>query len=79
MSFEQGATSLVVFARDNVNRVLSGNSAFIFNIINTLLTVIPLVFVTYVLYVLAKQTYRQIPKSNIVLLICFSGIWVIVV
>lgn len=78
MSFEQGATSLVVFARDNVNRVLSGNSAVIFNIVNTLLTVVPLAFITYVLYLLGKRTYKSIPGSNIVLIVCFLGIWSIV-
>lgn len=78
MSFEQGATSLVVFARDNVNRVLSGNSAVIFNVVNTLLTVVPLAFITYVLYLLGKRTYKTIPGSNIVLIVCFLGIWAIV-
>lgn len=78
MSFEQGATSLVVFARDNVNRVLSGNSAVIFNIVNTLLTVVPLAFITYVLYLLGKRTYKTIPGSNIVLIVCFLGIWGVV-
>jgi POT family proton-dependent oligopeptide transporter len=78
MSFEQGATSLVLFARDNVDRVLSGNSAIIFNIVNALLTIVPLAFITYVLYLLGKRTYKQIPGSNIVLIVCFLGIWGIV-
>lgn len=78
MSFEQGATSLVLFARDNVDRVLSGNSAVIYNIINALLTVVPLAFITYVLYLLGKRTYKTIPGSNIVLIVCFLGIWGIV-
>jgi POT family proton-dependent oligopeptide transporter len=78
MSFEQGATSLVLFARDNVDRVLSGNSAVIFNIVNALLTIVPLAFITYVLYLLGKRTYKQIPGSNIVLIVCFLGIWGIV-
>jgi POT family proton-dependent oligopeptide transporter len=78
MSFEQGATSLVLFARDNVDRVLSGNSAVIFNIVNALLTIVPLAFITYVLYLLGKRTYKTIPGSNIVLVVCFLGIWGIV-
>jgi POT family proton-dependent oligopeptide transporter len=78
MSFEQGATSLVLFARDNVDRVLSGNSAVIYNIVNALLTIVPLAFITYVLYLLGKRTYKQIPGSNIVLIVCFLGIWAIV-
>lgn len=77
MSFEQGATSLVLFARDNIDRVLSGNSQLIFNIVNSLLTIVPLGIITWVLFLLAKQTFKKIPGSNIVLTICFSGIWAI--
>ncbi|MFV0238405.1 MAG: peptide MFS transporter, partial [Flavobacteriales bacterium] len=78
MSFEQGASSLVIFARDSVQRSLSGNSALLFNIVNILLTIVPLVIITYVLYLLAKQTFKKIPGSNIVLAICFLSIWGIV-
>src|SRR5690606_26988419 len=42
MSCEQGATSLIIFARDTVDRTLTGASATVFNIVNTLLTVVPL-------------------------------------
>ena len=59
MSFEQGASSLVIFARDNVDRTLSGNSLTIFNIVNTLLTVVPLILITYVVAKLTKQTYGK--------------------
>ncbi|MBT0606562.1 peptide MFS transporter [Aequorivita echinoideorum] len=78
MSFEQGATSLIIFARDNVNRVLSGNQAVIFNIVNVLLTVIPLGIISYVLYLLWKKTFYKIPGSNIVLVVCFALMWGIV-
>ena len=78
MSFEQGATSLILFARDFTNRELVGNSAVIFNIVNALLTIIPLAIITWVLYLLAKQTGKKIPGSNIVLIVCFLGIWGIV-
>ena len=75
MSFEQGASSLVIFARDNIDRSLSGNSAIIFNIINTLLTVIPLIIISYILYILWKKTFNKIPGSNIVLVLCFIAMW----
>lgn len=78
LSFEQGASSLVIFARDSVDRMLSGNSAIAFNIINTLLTVIPLVIISWVLYLLWKKTFKKIPGSNIVLVICFLLMWGIV-
>ncbi|MGB8375296.1 MAG: peptide MFS transporter, partial [Salegentibacter sp.] len=78
MSFEQGASSLIIFARDYVDRELTGTSAIIYNIINTILTVVPLAIITWVLILLWKQTHKKILGSNIVLAICFSGIWGIV-
>lgn len=78
MSFEQGASSLVLFARDNVDRVLTGNAQTIFNIVNTLLTVIPLAIITWVLILLGKETGKRIPVSNFVLAICFLGVWALV-
>ncbi|MGV4415327.1 peptide MFS transporter [Chryseobacterium sp. T1] len=75
MSFEQGASSLVIFARDNVDRALEGPSLSTFNIINTLLTVVPLLIISWVLFLLAKQTFKKAPASNIVLAITFLGVW----
>lgn len=75
MSFEQGASSLVLFARDSVDRVLTGDSATIYNIINAALIIIPLAIITWVLYLLWKHTFKKIPASNIVLVVCFAGLW----
>ncbi len=75
LSFEQGATSLILFARDNVNRILEGNAAITFNVVNALLTIVPLAFISYVLVLLWKKTYNKIPGSNIILAICFLGMW----
>ena len=77
LSFEQGASSLVLFARDSVDRTLTGDAATIFNIVNTLLTIIPLVIISYVLFLLGKQTWKKIPASNIVLIITFLGVWAV--
>ncbi|MDA3854357.1 MAG: peptide MFS transporter, partial [Bacteroidales bacterium] len=78
MSFEQGASSLIIFARDNVNRVLTGNSAIIYNIINSLLTIIPLGIISYVVFKLFKETSKKALRSNIVLVLTFTIIWGIV-
>lgn len=75
MSFEQGATSLVLVARDYIDRDLVGNSLLIFNIVNTLLTLIPLIIISYVLVKLAKVTWNKIALSNLMLIICFLIIW----
>src|SRR5690606_10890935 len=76
--FEQAATSMVLFARDYTDRVLVGNAALVFNIINTLLTVGPLLIISWVLYLLYKNTFKKIPSSNIVLILCFSLVWIAV-
>lgn len=75
MSFEQGASSLVLFARDNVDRTLEGTSLTVFNTINTLLTVVPLIIISWVLFLLAKQTWKKITMSNIVLALTFLIVW----
>ena len=77
LSFEQGASSLVLFARDSVDRTLTGDAATIFNVVNTLLTIIPLVIISYVLFLLGKQTWKKIPASNSVLIITFLGVWAV--
>jgi POT family proton-dependent oligopeptide transporter len=79
MSFEQGASSLVIFARDNVDRTLEGSALDMFNIINTLLTIIPLLIITWVLFLLGKQTWNRIPLSNVVLAICFLSVWAVAI
>ena len=75
LSFEQGASSLVIFARDNIERELQGNWAVLYNIFNALLTVIPLLLITYVLFLLVKKTYKKIFPAVVVLLVCFSLVW----
>ncbi len=79
MSFEQGASSLVLFARDSVQRNLVGNGAIAFNIINALLTIVPLAIITWVLILLWRRTFKKIPGSNIVLAVCFAGVWAIAI
>jgi len=75
MSFEQGATSLVIVARDNIDRALTGAALTIFNVVNGLLTVVPLAIISWVLIKLAKVTWDKIAISNIVLFVCFGLIW----
>lgn len=77
MSFEQAASSLVIFARDSVDRSLAGTSLTIFNTFNTLLTVVPLILISYVLYLLAKGTWKKAPSTNIVLAITFAFVWIV--
>lgn len=75
MSFEQGASSLVLFARDFTDRTLEGGAGTTFNIVNSLLTIVPLMIITWVLGMLFKQTFKKIPMSNIALGLSFLGVW----
>ena len=79
MSFEQGASSLILVAREYVDRRLDGNSLLTFNIVNAALTLIPLIIISYVLIKLALKTWKQIALSNIMLFLCFSLIWGVVI
>ena len=73
--FEQAPGSLTIFARDYTQRILEGNSAFIFKVVNALMTVIPLGIITWVLWLLFKRTFSMISKSNIFLATSFVIIW----
>lgn len=75
MSFEQGATSLVLVARDYIDRSLTGSALTTFNIVNGLLTVVPLIIISWVLIKLAKATWSKIALSNMILITCFLIIW----
>ena len=73
--FEQAPSSLTIFARDYTQRVLEGNSAFTFKIVNSLMTIIPLGIITWVLGLLFKKTFKKYGVSNIILATSFVIIW----
>ncbi|KEZ92022.1 peptide MFS transporter [Nonlabens ulvanivorans] len=78
-AFEQAGGSMTIFAADYTDRVLEGDGALIFKIFNTLLTVIPMIIITWVLGMLFKQTYVKFALSNILLGLSFVIIWAIVI
>ena len=65
-AFEQAGGSMTIFANDYTNRELSGNSIVIFNIINTIITIVPMVVITYVLIRLFQNIFQnyQINQSH---------------
>ena len=75
ITFEQAPSSLIIVARDYVDRSLSGQGLLVFNIINALLMLIPLLIISFVLIRLAMVTWKLIPLTNIVLFVCFLLIW----
>ncbi|WP_438963035.1 peptide MFS transporter [Nonlabens sp.] len=78
-AFEQAGGSMTIFAADYTDRVLEGNGALIFKVFNTLLTVIPMIIITWVLALLFKQTFAKYSLSNLLLGASFVIIWAIVV
>jgi len=78
-AFEQAGGSMTIFAADYTQRELVGSSANMFRICNTLLTVVPLLIITYVLYKLFQITFSKYALSNIFLGTSFVIIWGIVI
>ncbi|MDI1316478.1 oligopeptide:H+ symporter [Flavobacterium sp.] len=73
--FEQSPNSLTIFASDYTNRILVGNWSMIFLIVNSLITILPLVIITWVLYLMFKQTFKDYAVANVILSTSFVIIW----
>ena len=73
--FEQSPNSLTIFASDYTDRVLEGNWSTFFLIMNSLITIVPLAIITWVLYLLFKQTFKNYAVANIILSMSFVIIW----
>ena len=78
-AFEQAAGSLPLYTRDFTDRILEGGAATTFKIVDLIVTVVPLIIITYVLLSLFKQTIKRIGLSNIILGFSFLIVWAIVI
>jgi POT family proton-dependent oligopeptide transporter len=77
--FEQSPNSLTIFASDYTNRVLEGKWSLAFLVINSLITIVPLAIITWVLYLLFKQTFKNYAFANVILSSSFVIIWIIAI
>ena len=77
-AFEQAGGSMTIFAADYTDRTLSGIWADVFRVSNTIITLVPLAIITWVLYKLFSQTFKNYALSNIFLGTSFLIIWGIV-
>jgi POT family proton-dependent oligopeptide transporter len=75
MAFEQAGGSMNIFAKDYTARVLKGSAATAFFWVDTLLTLVPLVIVTWVLLKLVAATRQRIALSNAFIVLSFVIIW----
>lgn len=76
--FEQAGGSMTIFANSYTGRVMSGNWATIFNVVNVIITVVPVAIITWVLIKLFQQTFEKYRLSNIFLGSSFLIIWMLI-
>ena len=77
--FEQAGGSMTIFANDYTNRELIGTGALVFKIVNSLLTIVPMIILTIILSLLFKNTFEKYAISNLFLASSFVIIWGIVI
>ena len=73
--FEQSPGTLTIFANDYTNRILDGHAGMIFKFVNAGIVVVPLAIITWVLFMLFKQTFAKYAVANLVLASSFVIIW----
>ena len=76
-AFEQAGGSMTVFAKDYTQRVLEGNTGLIFKWVDAILTIFPILIVSWVLYGLGKKIYKDYPLTIIFTAISFVIIWIL--
>ncbi len=75
MCFEQAGGSMNIFAKEYTQRTLQGGGAIAFRWVDAILTIVPMLIITYVLLRLFGKTFKKFALSNISLAISFIIIW----
>ena len=78
-AFEQAGGSMTIFANDYTERNLTGDSSTIFKTVNTIITIVPMIVITYVLFRLFQNIFQKYFLSNFFLGMSFVIIWGIVI
>jgi POT family proton-dependent oligopeptide transporter len=78
-AFEQAGGSMTIFASDYTERNLVGTASQTFKIANSIITLVPMVILTYVLYELFHNMLGKYLLSNFFLGLSFAIIWGIVI
>ncbi|MET0520210.1 MAG: peptide MFS transporter [Burkholderiaceae bacterium] len=74
-AFEQAGGSMTIFAADYTDRVLVGTSGFIFKVVNSLMTLIPVAILSWLLIQLVRGTAKRYLLSNLLLAAALALIW----
>ena len=77
--FEQSPNSLTIFAKDYTDRVLEGNGSTIYLIVNSLMTILPLAIITWLMFKMFGQTFKNYAFANLSLSVSFVIIWIIAI
>ena len=77
-AFEQAGGSMTIFANDYTDRNLTGKASLVFKIVNTIITIVPMLVITYVLIKLFQSIFNEYYLSNLFLGISFVVIWAII-
>ncbi len=77
-AFEQAGGSMTIFANDYTDRNLTGEASLVFKIVNTVITIVPMLVITYVLIKLFQNIFQKYFLSNLFLGTSFIIIWAII-
>ena len=78
-SFEQAGTTMTIFARDYTNRTLVGNWGMFYKIVDFIISIAPMLVLTWVIYKLAKVIIKKYPLTILFTSISFIIIWGLVI
>ncbi|UPT69445.1 MAG: oligopeptide:H+ symporter [Flavobacterium sp. JAD_PAG50586_2] len=77
--FEQSPNSLTIFAKDYTNRVLEGSWSTVYLVVNSLMTIVPLTIITWIMFKMFGQTFKNYAVANVILSLSFIIIWAIAI
>ncbi len=78
-SFEQAGTTMNIFARDYTNRTLTDSWALIYKVIDFILSIAPMLVLTWVIFKLATVIIKKFPLTILFTSISFLIIWALVI
>lgn len=77
-SFEQAGTTMNIFARDYTNRQLTDLGGIIYKLVDVVLSLTPLILLTWVIVKLFKSIFKKYPLTVVFTSLSFLIIWYLV-
>mgnify|MGYP003326752971 CR=1 FL=1 len=60
---------MTIFANDYTERNLTGDSSTIFKIVNTIITIVPMIVITYVLFRLFQNIFQKYLATTTIIIV----------